>query len=685
MEKIKELLYHSRRTGVVIFCQILLFPLFAQQQKVDTTHTYYLPEITISDIYQTREIRSTSPLQIFSKDKLKNRQALQVSDAVKHFAGVTVKDYGGIGGLKTVSIRSLGAQHTAVGYDGITITDCQTGQIDIGRFSLANVDRLSLSNGQSDNIFQPARFFASAGILNIQTLTPHFDDGKRTNIAATFKTGSWGLINPSILFEQQLNSKWSISTNGEWMSSDGHYPFTLRYGNDTNVQVSKEKRRNTDVESLRAEAGIYGNLSDKEQWKLKAYYYQSSRGLPNATIWYYDFSSQHLWDKNTFIQSQYKKEFNRKWVLQTSAKWNWSYQHYLDPDYKGSTGKSENSYYQQEYYLSASTLYRMLDNLSFSLSTDGSINTMNADLNSFASPTRYSWLTAFAGKYVNDWLTLSASALVTVIREEAKFGGSAGNHRKLSPYVSASFKPFQNEELRIRFFYKDIFRLPSFNDLYYGQTGNIELKPENARQYNLGIAYNKSISTLLPFFSATIDAYYNKVTDKIVAIPTKNLFIWSMVNLGEVEIKGVDASANLSIQPWEKFRINLSGNYTYQRALDVTNPDPNTIEGKTYKHQIPYTPRVSASGQAGIETPWINLSYSFLFSGKRYMLGQNISENRLDSYSDHSFSANRNFKIRNITASLTLEVLNLMNRNYEIVKNFPMPGRSVRATVGIKY
>lgn len=181
----------------VFCCQFLSIPLFAQQQKVDTTHTYSIPEITVSDIYQTREVRSTAPLQVFSKDALKNLHALQVSDAVKHFAGVTVKDYGGIGGLKTVSIRSLGAQHTAVGYDGITLTDCQTGQIDIGRFSLDNVDRLSLNNGQSDNIFQPARFFASAGILNIQTLTPQFTKDKKTNIAGAFKTGSWGLVNPS--------------------------------------------------------------------------------------------------------------------------------------------------------------------------------------------------------------------------------------------------------------------------------------------------------------------------------------------------------------------------------------------------------------------------------------------------------------------------------------------------------
>lgn len=671
---------------LAVFCFIFAAtPLFAQQQKVDTTHTYTIPEVTVSDLYQTREVRSAAPLQILTKDALKNLQALQVSDAVKHFAGVTVKDYGGIGGLKTVSIRSLGAQHTAVGYDGITLTDCQTGQIDIGRFSLDNVDQLSLSNGQSDNIFQPARYFASAGILNIQTLTPRFEEGKRTNISASFKTGSWGLVNPSLLLEQRLNRKWTASANAEWMSSDGQYPYTLHYGNTQSDQTSREKRKNTDVQTLRAEAGLYGNFSDKEQWRLKAYYFQSSRGLPNATTFYYDYSTQHLWDKNTFIQSQYKKEFNRQWVFQTSAKWNWSYQRYLDPDTKNSIGKTENSYYQQEYYLSASVLYRILNNLSFSLSTDGSINTMNANLQAFASPTRYSWLTAFAGKYVNDWLTLSASALATVINEDAKQGGSAGNHRKLTPYISASLKPLRNEEFRIRFFYKDIFRLPSFNDLYYEEVGNANLKPENAQQYNIGMTYSKNICPFLPYISATIDAYYNKITDKIIAYPTKNLAVWSMRNLGSVEIKGIDATGSLSLQPWEKIRINLSGNYTYQRALDVTSSDVNTSEGRTYEHQIAYTPRVSASGQAGIETPWINLSYSFLFSGKRYMQGENIAENRLDSYSDHSISASRSFNIMKTKTSVGIEVLNIADKNYEIIKSFPMPGRSVRASISIKY
>lgn len=649
------------------------------QQKPDTARIYDIPEVTITERFQTQEVRATAPIQVFTKEQLNSLNVLQVSDAVKHFAGVTVKDYGGIGGLKTVSLRSLGAEHTAVSYDGITISDSQTGQVDIGRFSLDNVDRLTLSNGQSDNIFQPARLFASAGVLNIQTLTPQFQKGKNTNLNGSFKTGSWGLVNPSVLLEQKINEMWALSANAEWMSADGRYPYTMYYGN-ANDSTSREKRKNTEVRTLRAEAGLFGNFSDTEQWRLKAYYYQASRGLPGATTLYYDYASQHLWDKNTFIQSWYKKEFNRKWVFQTSAKWNWNYQRYLDPDYKGSTGKTENKYYGQEYYLSASVLYRIINNLSFSLASDGSMQTLNADLNNFAAPKRYSWLTAVAGKYVNDWLTASASLLATVINEKTHFGAVAGNHRKLTPYVSASFKPFDNEELRIRGYYKDIFRLPTFNDLYYTEVGNAGLSPEKTKQYNLGITYGKEINRFIPYISATVDAYYNKVEDKIIAIPTKNIFIWSMVNLGEVEIKGVDATATITLEPLQDIRLNLSGNYTYQKALDVTDPD-----GKTYNQQIAYTPRVSGSGQAALETPWINLSYSFVHSGKRYVLGQNLSENRLAKYTDHSIAASRDLQIKKIKTNLRVEVLNLLDKNYEIVRNFPMPGRSVRATVKVIY
>ena len=166
--------------------------------------------------------------------------------------GVTVKDYGGIGGLKTVSVRSLGANHTTVSYDGIALTDVQSGQIDIGRFSLENVDMISLSSGQSDNIFnRPSFFFASASVLNIQTLSPEFRDNRKMNGKVALKGGSFGLINPSLTLNGKFNKRLSGSFSGEWLAANGEYPYRLNYGFAGKDSSSMETRHNTDVNNLR--------------------------------------------------------------------------------------------------------------------------------------------------------------------------------------------------------------------------------------------------------------------------------------------------------------------------------------------------------------------------------------------------------------------------------------------------
>ena len=236
-----------------------------------------------------------------------------------------MKDYGGIGGLKTVSVRSLGANHTNVSYDGITISDCQSGQIDIGRFSLDNVDMLTLSNGQSDKIFQSARLFASASSLNIITQKPVFDKNP-VNGKISLKGGSFGLINPSALLNIRLNKTYSINLNGEWLYADGDYPYKMMFGNQ-NDSISNERRKNTDVNNLRLEASIYADLSDKSDASVQAYYYSSERGLPGATIFYNtdNFSSQRIWDETYFIQANYNREFNRKLSVKANAKYNYAW------------------------------------------------------------------------------------------------------------------------------------------------------------------------------------------------------------------------------------------------------------------------------------------------------------------------------------------------------------------------
>jgi outer membrane cobalamin receptor len=660
---------------------------FAQDGKIriieekDTSTVHSLNEVVVTTSTSTKETRATAPLQILSGEALEGLNAIQVADAVKHFSGVMVKDYGGIGGLKTVSVRSLGASHTAVSYDGIAVSDAQNGQIDISRFSLDNIDMLSLSNGQSDQIFQPARQYASAAVLNITTMAPRFDN-RPVNGKVMMKSGSFGLINPSLHIAGKLNEYLSMTASGEWMSAHGRYPYLMHYGTQANDSTSIEIRQNTDVQNLRAEAALYGSDSVQNGY-LKGYYYQSERGLPGATIFYntQNFSSQRIWDRSAFLQGHYERNFANILSLQLNAKYNYSFTHYLDPMYLGSEGKDENRYSQNEYYLSGAVIYRPISGLSFNLSQDGIINTLSADLDNFTSPTRYTSLTAVAGKYVNNWVMATASVLMTATKDVMADHSKGLQRFKASPYASLSFKPFSTTDFRIRLFYKNIFRLPTFNDLYYGKVGNRDLLPETTNQYNIGLTFQRSITEYIPMLALSCDIYHNDVRNKIVAYPTKNIYTWTMLNYGRVSITGLDFTGDIEIAPCKEVQITLGATYTYNRALNVTDP-----ADRDYRHQIPYTPRISGSGKAGIKTPWFALNYSLVWSGHRYAVNQNYAENRVEGYFDHSLSASHEFSLRHDhKLGINLECLNLTNINYCVVRYFPMPGRSWRGTIYWKF
>ncbi len=647
---------------------------------VDSIRVYNIDEVMVIERYDTKETRSTAPLQILNQKSLKKINALQVSDAVKHFTGVTVKDYGGIGGLKTVSVRSLGSGHTAVSYDGITLSDCQTGQIDIGRFSLDNVDFLSLNNGQSDQIFIPARQMASASLLNIKSLTPTFSN-KHINGRISMKGGSFGLLNPSVYIEGKLSDKLSATISAEWMSADGEYPYRMVYGDSEGDSTSMEMRKNTDVKNLRTEAALYGKDSVQSGY-IKGYYFQSERGLPGATIYYNsaNFSSQRLSDRTAFVQGHYERSLSKAWLIQLNAKYNYGYTHYLDPSVPNSNGKIEDIYHQHEAYTSISTLYRLDNGLSFSAATDIAYNTMKSSSTNFAEPCRITSLTAISGKYVNDYILATVSALFTAVDEHTHMGDAAKNHYRLSPYASISVKPIKDVDLRFRLFYKNIFRMPTFNDLYYGRVGNINLKPETTNQVNLGITYQLSKTYYMPLLSLTCDVYYNDIRDKIVAFPTKDIYTWTMLNYGKVAVAGLDLTGETTLRFHDWVNLTLGASYTYNYAVNVTDPD-----SREYGHQIPYTPRISGSGKASLETKWFTLSYSMIWCGARYTINQNYAENRLDGYTDHSLSLSHTFKLPLGSLYANIECLNIANLNYAVIKNFPMPGRSVRATVAWKF
>ncbi len=654
------------------------FPISISAQQ-DSVKRKYLESVDVTAKKIEKPVNSTTPLQIVTQEQLTALPTLQVSDVLKFFSGIIVKDYGGVGGLKTVSVRGLGAQHTAVAFNGIALSDCQTGQIDLGKISLENVETIALNSGQPDDIFLPARLFASASVLNVSTQKPIFKLKKPINICAGVTAGSFGLAIPYLLIENQLKKKstpdgWSMasSVSVEYLTSKGNYPFVLEYGGDED-STSHERRKNSDVRTVRGEANLFTTFGEKHEIDVKFFYYNAERGLPGATIFYSTTPTQRLWNENCFGQLHYKFSINPKLSYQANAKFNYSYTRYLDPDYLNQSGELDNRYIQREYYISNTLLYNVCKKLSFSLSNDLFFNDMDANLIQFAEPKRFTGLTLLAGQFTTDYVKITATLLHTFVQNWVSIGTPGANANKFTPSVSISVKPFKQELFRIRAFYKNIFRMPTFNDLYYQAVGNADLKPETANQIDVGMTYEKYWHQHKFHFTVTGDFYFNRVSNKIVAIPSKNLFIWSMINYGRVDITGTDVNLDLSYRFMKKYEIRTFGSYSFQRSWDMTE-----VNSKTYKNQIPYTPLHSGSAGLVVTTPWVSVFYTILISGERFTLGQNIPQNRLEPYTDQSIAIGNDFKLKKISFGIKLEMLNLADRQYEIIKNFPMQGRSFR-------
>lgn len=646
-----------------------LFPFAASYAQVDTTTYHQLSGVEVLGKVRPSTTRESTPLQVMDKAGIERLGIQDLSEAVKRFSGVAVQDYGGIGGLKTVSVRSLGAKHTAVSYDGVTITDAQSGQVDISRFSLDNVDMISLSIGQADDIFQTARMYASAGALNIKTNRPVFTDCPY-HIKAQVRGGSFGLVNPYLRYEQKLGKRLVASGQIDWLRADGRYPFVIKNGQ----KDEPGKRINSDIHTLRTELNLFSDWGKGGELNLKGYYFDSERGLPGSVILYNDYAKERLWDKNYFVQGYYKKQFDPHFSLQMQGKYNYSWTKYVDFNNNYTEGKQEDRHTQREYYISAGSLYTPSEHFSFSFTTDFAVNTLKNNLPGCPFPTRYTSLSVLAAQYKDSRLTATISLLNTFIAEKVKTGDKPSDRKRFSPSASASWRVLPEQNLRVRASFKDIFRVPTFNDMYYLRIGNTNLKPERATQYNVGLTWKDRLSPVFSDLTISVDGYYNRVRDKIVALPT--LYIWKMMNMGEVAISGIDANLSAEISCSDYIRFLLQGNYTWQKAIDITNET-----AKNYKDQIPYTPKHAGTASISILNKWLNLSYLLSCAGDRYSLPQNIKDNLIGRYVEQTISVNREFQLHNVKLRLQGEIVNVGNLNYEIIKYYPMPGRSYRMLV----
>src|ERR1700743_2875413 len=272
--------------SVGVLCFSLVFP-SASSAQTDTVKK--LTEVKVSSTTAPK-INSIAPAQQITANDFNKYSAFNVADAIRDFAGVNIIDYGGIGGLKTVSVRSLGADNTAVLYNGVQLNDAQNGQIDLSKFNLNNIQQITLYNAQPTDICQTARAYASANILSIKTVIPQLTSADPYKISAGVKGGSFGLINPYLQWQQRINNYWSFVVNGSLEGANGRYKY--KQNNDGSDTLAT--RQNGDIQAQQADGELYWIKSDSNKFNLQFNYYNSDRGLPGPVVLYAAPTNQRL-------------------------------------------------------------------------------------------------------------------------------------------------------------------------------------------------------------------------------------------------------------------------------------------------------------------------------------------------------------------------------------------------------
>ena len=199
---------------------------------------------------------SAAPLRVETRSSIERGGAKELSEVLRTLPGVSVRDYGGAGGLKTVSLRGFGAQHTGISYDGICISELQNGQVDINRFNLENLEGVSVTIGQGNEIFRSARSFAGAGLVELRSARPRFEPGRSSSTAVSLSAGQWNSYSGTITHSRRLSERSSLRISGLAQSAKGDYPYTVVNGQ----YVTTERRLGAEMSALSGEMSLYSDV-----------------------------------------------------------------------------------------------------------------------------------------------------------------------------------------------------------------------------------------------------------------------------------------------------------------------------------------------------------------------------------------------------------------------------------------
>ena len=373
------------------------------------------------------------------------RRAENLADAVRGFSGIQLRDYGGVGGLKTVNVRSLGSAHTAVFVDGVPIDNAQNMQVDLGRIPTGGLAKVELFHGQRSRHLQSAREWGSASALHLSSALP-----EKQQFHVHFHGGAFGTLAPRLQWENRWKGRWAARVQGGATKAHGHYPFRVS-GPGWDTLMTRE---NCDLQAWQAQAQLFWQPRGG-QYQASLRGYSSERGIPGPVYKQsrqYPLSEDRQTDRSLGVQFSGEQQLTPSLQVMLRGKYALDALQYLDVSELDPSVSAQWDYLQQSYYLSLAMGWQALPWLHLGAALDGLAESLQAQL---VQPRRQSLFSVLSAALDSGpWHAALALQLQN----------TSDPYHFLSPSFVLDWHPTPSWEFGGLF--KRSCRLPTFNDLY---------------------------------------------------------------------------------------------------------------------------------------------------------------------------------------------------------------------------
>ncbi len=273
-------------------------------------------------------------------------------------------------------------------------------------------------------------------------------------------------------------------------------------------------------------------------------------------------------------------------------------------------------------------------------------------------------------------LFLSAGIRYDDYEVEAKGKGRDETKNNWTPNVGISYLPI--DDLKLRANYSEGFRMPA-GDALFGSTwyqANPGLEPEEMQTYEAGIDFSHQA------LDTSLTCFYNDFDNRIEARQTA-VMTWKYKNIEKAATSGLEGEFSYdigSLFDWQ-WAVVPYGSFVWLTESEDEETGDDLLN----------TSDLTCSwGLRVLDHEGFSADLNFAYTGKQ----------DIDYYDPLTYQVTRlekgGFTVANLTlqdkildlhrlGSITLkgEIRNLLNKDYEYVKEYPMPGRSF--FLGIRY